>query len=70
VIERREAHPFHVLIITCIPEIMPQSQGNGGKLQAAPAAAVILHFLITMSRRVMHVLSSFSIAAGIELLMH
>ena len=47
-IECAAQHGAHVLEGVDAAEVMPESQGDGRQLQAAPAAAAIDHAFVTM----------------------
>ena len=54
VVERSPAKPAHIIIVSRITEVMPQSQRDGRKLQAASPAVLILHGFISVFRRKVH----------------
>ncbi len=49
VIKCNGAHICHVFVQGIVAEVVPQSEGNGGKLQPAVPAAIVLHILISVS---------------------
>lgn len=47
IVKSSKYHLTHVLVNTCVPEVVPESKGDLRKLQATVSTAIVHHFVIS-----------------------